>query len=48
MDKSFKKFLWGYSGVQLIYNVVLVSATPQSESVLRIHIASLFLDSFPI
>ena len=37
MDKSFKNFLWGYSGEQLIYNVVLVSAIPQSESVLHIH-----------
>ena len=35
-------------GVQLIYNVVLVSSIQQTESVIHIHISALFLDSFPI
>ena len=40
---SFKKI---FIGVQLIYNVVLVSGVQQSESVIHIHISTLFLDSF--
>ena len=36
-----------FIGVQLIYNVVLVSAVQQSESVIHIHISTL-LDSFPM
>ena len=31
-----------FIGVQLIYNVVLVSALQQSESVIHIHISTLF------
>ena len=40
-----KKF---YIGVQLIYNVVLVSGVQQSDSVIHIHVSILFSDSFPI
>ena len=40
----FKNFI----GVQLIYNVVLVSGVQQNESVIHIHITTLFLDSFSI
>ena len=36
-----KKFIF-YIGVQLIYHVVLVSAVQQSESVIHIHISTLF------
>ena len=36
-----------YIGIKLIYNVVLVSDVQQSESVIPIHIAILFLDYFP-
>ena len=32
---------------QLINNIVLVSTVQQSESVIHIHISTLFLDSFP-
>ena len=31
-----------FFGVQLLYNVVLISAVQQSESVIRIHISPLF------
>ena len=41
---SFSSFI----EVQFIYNVVLVSAVQQCESVIRIHISTFFLDSFPI
>ena len=34
-------------GVQLLYNVVLVSIAQQSESVIRIHIPPPFWISFP-
>ena len=45
----FKKiFKTKFIGVQLIYNVVLVSGVQQSESVIDIHVSTLFLDSFPI
>ena len=44
IDGLFFKFI--YTGAELIYNVVLVSAVLQSESV--IHIFTLFQDSFPI
>ena len=37
-----------FVGVSLIYNVVLVSSVQQSESIIHIHISTLFLDSFPI
>ena len=46
-------FLWFYFsfyffiGVQLLYNVVLVSAVQHSESALSRHIAPLFVNSFP-
>ena len=36
-----------FSGVQLLYNVVLLSAVQQSESVIRIHTSPLFFISFP-
>ena len=36
-----------YIGVQLIYNVVLVSAVQQSDSVIHIHISILFQIPFP-
>ena len=35
-------------GVQLIYNVVLVSGVQQSESVIQIHMSPLSLAFFPI
>ena len=38
-----KKF---FIGLQLIYNVVLLSAVQQSESVIHTHISGLFLDFF--
>ena len=34
--------------VSLIYNVVLASGVKQCESVIHIHISTLFLDYFPI
>ena len=40
----FKKI---FIGVELIYNVVLVSGIQQSESVLHIHLSSLFKILFP-
>ena len=39
---SQRSFLKIFIGVQLIYNVVLVSALQQSESVIHIHVSSLF------
>ena len=36
-----------FIGVQLTYNVMLVSAVRQSESVIHIHISSLFKILFP-
>ena len=36
------------NGVWLTYNVVLVSAIQQSESIIHIHAFTLFKDSFPI
>ena len=36
-----------FIGVQLLYNVVLISTVQQSESVIRIHISPLFGISFP-
>ena len=36
-----------FIGVQLIYNVVLVSAVQQSESVIHLHISILFQILFP-
>ena len=42
-------FFFNFIGVQLIYNIVLVSAVQQSESVIHIHIPTLFfLSFFPI
>ena len=35
-------FLKIFIGVQLIYNVVLISGVQQSESVVHIHISTLF------
>ena len=42
----FKKFLF-YVGVELIYNVVLISGIQQSDSVIDIHICILFQILFP-
>ena len=39
-------FLKVYIGIKLIDNVVLVSGVEESESVIQIHIAILFLDYF--
>ena len=36
-----------FIGVQLIYNIVLVSAVQQSESVIQKHISTLFLFFVP-
>ena len=36
------------TGVELIYNVVLVSGVQQSDSVIRTHIYIFFSDSFPL
>ena len=41
-----KKFLF-YTGVQLIYNVVLASGVQQSDPVIHIHISILFQILFP-
>ena len=43
-NNFFKKI---FIGVQLIYNVVLVSGVQQSESVIHIHISTLFKILFP-
>ena len=40
-------FYFIFIGVQLIYNVVLVSGVQQSESVIHIHISTLFQILFP-
>ena len=40
-------FKLSFIGVQLIYNVALVSAVQQSESVIHIHISTLFQILFP-
>ena len=42
-----KYFKINFIGVQLIYNVVLVSAVQQSESVMHIHVFTLFQIIFP-
>ena len=42
----FLKFLF-YIGVELIYNVVLVSGAQQSDSVMHIHISTLIQNLFP-
>ena len=39
--------LFYFIGVQLLYNVLLVSAVQQSESVVRVYISTLFQISFP-
>ena len=41
------KKIFFFTGLQLIYNVVLVSAVLQSESVIHIHISTLFQILFP-
>ena len=49
--KSLFKFLFIYLFIfkfLLDYTVVLVSGVQQSESVVHIHISTLFLESFPI
>ena len=38
---------WNFIGIQLIYNVVLVSGIQQSESVIHIHVSTLFQILFP-
>ena len=43
-SRTFKKI---FIGVQLLYNVVLVSTVQQSLSAIRIHISPLFWISFP-
>ena len=43
----FLLFFLFFIGVQLLYNVVLVSAVQQSESAICIHISTLFWISFP-
>ena len=37
-----------FIGIELIYNVALVSCVQQSESVTHTHVSTLSLDSFPI
>ena len=39
---------WLFTGVQLVYNIVLVSGVQQSESVMQIHISTLFEIRFQI
>ena len=39
---SIKFFIFIFIGVELIYNIVLVSGVHQSESVIHIHTAFLF------
>ena len=41
-------FLLIFTGVELLCNVVLVSAVQQSESAIHTHISPLLLDSLPI
>ena len=43
-----KTLLKIFIGIELIYNIVLVSGVEQSESVIYTHISTLFLDSFSI
>ena len=45
--ECFLIFKFIFIGVQLIYNVVLVSAVQQSESVIHMHISTLFQILFP-
>ena len=42
-----KFFLLIFIGVELLYNVVLVSTVQKSESAIHIHISPLFCISFP-
>ena len=44
----FHLFFIIFIGVELIYNAVLVSGVQQSQSVIRIHVSTLFVDSFPV
>ena len=44
---SIKFFIFIFIGVELIYNIVLVSGVHQSESVIHIHTAFLFQILFP-
>ena len=46
-QRVFIYFLINFIGVQLIYNVVLVSVVQQSESVMHTHISTLFQILFP-
>ena len=45
--KDFFLFKLIFIGVQLLYNVVLVSTVQQSESAICVHISALFWISFP-
>ena len=46
---SFVCFLLNFIGIELIYNIVLVSDVQQKDSVMHIYIYIYsFLDSFPI
>ena len=46
MKRVHEAFFLIFIGVELIYDAVLVSGVQQSESVIHIHIATLFLDAF--
>ena len=46
--KELKIFLNFFIGVELLYNVVLVSTVQQSESAIRRHISPPFWISFPL
>ena len=48
MRVSYSSLLLVFIGVELLYNVVVVSAVQQSESAICIHTSPLFLDFLPI
>ena len=48
MRVSYSSLLLVFIGVELLYNVVVVSAVQQSESAIFIHTSPLFLDFLPI
>ena len=44
--RLFKKIT--FIGVQLVYNVVLVSSVQQNESIIHIHVSTLLESFFPV
>ena len=48
LNNEFLLIKKNFIGVWLMYDVVLVSGVQQIESVIHIHISTVFLDSIPI